>query len=312
MGLFRRFIIIAMTLDFLALASTGIVKFPELKKRFLFVYDLLSASSVSMIHDWSGVILIALIILHLILKRDGLRTAFFNWRSGSGEKGSGRIFMIAVLSVLAVGAVLIVSRYRFAAERPVTHLSAVEIKEYQGEKLGSIEDFRENSIKGPQRVDRESYRLEVNGLVDEPASFSYEDVLRLPTYDKVVTLNCVEGWSVKALWEGVLVRDILSGLGAKPEADTIVFYAVDGYSTSFPLSFVMDNDIILASKINGMDLPEERGFPFQLVAEDKWGYKWIKWVTGIELSDDPDYKGYWESRGYSNDGSLGGSKFEAR
>jgi DMSO/TMAO reductase YedYZ molybdopterin-dependent catalytic subunit len=46
------------------------------------------------------------------------------------------------------------------------------------------------------------------------------------------------------------------------------------------------------------------GFPFQLAAEDKWGYKWIKWVTKIELSNNPDYRGFWESRGYSNQGDI--------
>jgi len=56
--------------------------------------------------------------------------------------------------------------------------------------------------------------------------------------------------------------------------------------------------------MNEAVLPPERGFPFQLVAEDKWGYKWIKWVTEIEVSDDTDYKGYWEKRGYSNSGDL--------
>jgi len=52
-------------------------------------------------------------------------------------------------------------------------------------------------------------------------------------------------------------------------------------------------------------LPPERGFPFQLVAESKLGYKWIKWITEIELSDDVNYRGFWESRGFSNDADLG-------
>jgi DMSO/TMAO reductase YedYZ molybdopterin-dependent catalytic subunit len=57
-------------------------------------------------------------------------------------------------------------------------------------------------------------------------------------------------------------------------------------------------------------LPPERGFPFQVVAESKWGYKWVKWVTKIELSDDTDYKGYWEELGYNNDGGIEGPIFE--
>jgi DMSO/TMAO reductase YedYZ molybdopterin-dependent catalytic subunit len=61
--------------------------------------------------------------------------------------------------------------------------------------------------------------------------------------------------------------------------------------------------------MNEAVIPTERGFPFQLVAESKWGYKWIKWITRIELSDDVNYRGYWESRGYSNEGDLDKSFF---
>jgi len=62
--------------------------------------------------------------------------------------------------------------------------------------------------------------------------------------------------------------------------------------------------------MNGVVLPPERGFPFQLVAESKWGYKWIKWVHEIELSDDVDYKGYWEQQGFSNEADTDNSFFE--
>jgi len=84
----------------------------------------------------------------------------------------------------------------------------------------------------------------------------------------------------------------------------IIFRAHDGYSTSLPASFIRDNDILMAYRMNGVELPAERGFPFQLVAEEKWGYKWIKWITEIEVSDDTSFEGYWESRGYSNEGDL--------
>jgi DMSO/TMAO reductase YedYZ molybdopterin-dependent catalytic subunit len=66
----------------------------------------------------------------------------------------------------------------------------------------------------------------------------------------------------------------------------------------------------MAYRMNGVTLPPERGYPFQLVAESEWGYKWAKWITGIELSGNPEYRGFWESRGYSNNGSLSGPMFE--
>ncbi|TRZ50143.1 hypothetical protein D4Q80_00830 [bacterium] len=62
--------------------------------------------------------------------------------------------------------------------------------------------------------------------------------------------------------------------------------------------------------MNKITLPPERGFPLQLVAESKWGYKWIKWITEIELSDDINYRGFWESREYSNDADLDKGFFE--
>ncbi len=189
-------------------------------------------------------------------------------------------------------------------------LTSVEIREYQGEDLSSIIDFRENSIRGPQNVNIDEYRLEITGLVQENRRLKYSDILENnEIYKKIVTLNCVEGWEVKILWEGVLIRDLIGIDNIKPEVKTVIFRAQDGYSTSLPIDYIIDNDILLAYKINEVTLPAVRGFPFQLVAESKWGYKWIKWVTQIELSDDEDYEGFWESRGYDNEADLGESFF---
>jgi DMSO/TMAO reductase YedYZ molybdopterin-dependent catalytic subunit len=189
-------------------------------------------------------------------------------------------------------------------------LDGVEITEYEGEDLSSVNDFRENSIKGPQYIDIDQYSLAVTGMVDQELDLPYEEVIDRTTYEKVVQLDCVEGWSVNILWEGVLVRDLVDQAGADPDADTLIFYAEDGYSTSLPLSYFYENDIILAHRMNGVTMPPERGFPFELVAEQRWGYKWCKWVTEIEVSDDSDYEGYWESRGYNDDGSRDGPIFD--
>jgi DMSO/TMAO reductase YedYZ molybdopterin-dependent catalytic subunit len=99
-------------------------------------------------------------------------------------------------------------------------------------------------------------------------------------------------------------KSLLTIAKANPEAKVVIFYAYDGYSTSLPLDYMVENDILLDYKMNGVVLPPERGFPFQLVAESKWGYKWIKWITRIEVSDDVSYRGFWERRGYPNDADL--------
>jgi DMSO/TMAO reductase YedYZ molybdopterin-dependent catalytic subunit len=102
----------------------------------------------------------------------------------------------------------------------------------------------------------------------------------------------------------MLISELLEDAKPLPEAKIVIFHAYDGYTTSLPLDYIIDNDILLAYKMNDIPLPPERGFPFELVAEQKWGYKWIKWVTTLELSDDVNYEGYWESRGFSNSGDL--------
>ncbi|MBW2966280.1 molybdopterin-dependent oxidoreductase [Candidatus Woesearchaeota archaeon] len=188
--------------------------------------------------------------------------------------------------------------------KSLKELKAIEIKEYEGEKLDSIIDVRDVSIKGPQYIDINTYRLEITGLVENPKKYTYEEVLAHQKYSKLVTLNCIVGWKATVLWEGVLLKDLFEEVKVKPEANTVIFHAADGYTTSLPLDYIIEKDIILADKINNITLVPERGFPFELVAEDKLGYKWIKWITKIELSDNPNYKGYWESLGYDNEADI--------
>jgi DMSO/TMAO reductase YedYZ molybdopterin-dependent catalytic subunit len=217
------------------------------------------------------------------------------------------ILLATLLPILTVGS-------GCAGDRTMdktNELKPVEVREYQGEKLSSINDFRENSIKGPQQVDIESYRLRVSGLVENPEAYTYDEVINnYQSYEKVVRLDCVEGWSVTILWDGLLVKDLLAEANPLPNAKVVIFHAYDGYTTSLPVDYIINNDILIAYKMNGVSIPPERGFPFELVAESKWGYKWIKWITEIELSDDVNYKGYWEQRGYSNSGDLDKGFFE--
>ena len=223
-----------------------------------------------------------------------------------------RTVITSIISVFVIAAFIAGMAILGPWPNKVEHLEGTEVKEYQGENLSSINDFRENSIKGPQHIDINNYQLKITGLAAKPTDYTYDEVISGNTrYEKVVRLDCVEGWAVNILWEGIQVRDILAQAGPLPSAKVVIFHAYDGYTTSFPIEYIMDNPIIIAYQMNGVTIPPERGFPFQLVAESKWGYKWIKWITQIELSDDTSYKGYWEERGYSNDGDLDKGFFDS-
>ncbi len=217
------------------------------------------------------------------------------------------ILLVLIFSVIFVIASGCVSEKK----EPETYGNQTENLSYKGESLTPIAQQRNNALEGTQYIDKESYRLRVEGLVENPRNFTYEEITGLPETSKVVDLNCVEGWSFTAKWTGVKMADLIAETGAGENATTVVFYSADGYSTSLDMDYLLENDIILAYKLNDVTLPPERGFPLQLVAESKYGYKWAKWIVRIEISDSP-YKGYWEKKGYNNRADVGGPAFERR
>ena len=184
-----------------------------------------------------------------------------------------------------------------------------ELREYNGEKLDPAVGPRDNSIKGIQQVDITTYTLTIDGLADQPQTYTYDDVTQMPSEERLLRLYCVEGWNANILWKGVTMQTLLSSADPKTEANTVIFHAVDGYTTSLPLQEILDQNLILAYDANGIALPPEMGFPFIFVAEEKWGYKWARWVNRIELSSDDSYQGYWERNGYSNEADLGRPSF---
>ena len=210
---------------------------------------------------------------------------------------------IIILLVLLILVIVIFAVVEYQQNQPVK-LQGVQVNNYQGQNLTSINSMPKTSIKGTQYVNMSNYTLEVTGLVQNPRNYTYDEVLNHTAYQKVVTINCVEGWDATILWQGVLVSDLLKDVKPLPSGTTVIFTAADNYTTSFPIDYLYNNNILLAYKMNNVTIPPEYGFPFQLVAESKWGYKWIKWVTKIEVTNNTNYTGYWESRGYTNSGNL--------
>ncbi len=193
----------------------------------------------------------------------------------------------------------------FAIQESVSAvMPEVEAREYQGKRLIPLDEQGNNAIEGTQYINRTAYRLLVTGLVNRELSLSYEELLLLPAYSEAAYMPCVEGWGFDAKWTGFRVEDLLNLSGLKSDATYIVFHSQDGYSTGLDLDYLRDNDILLAYGINDLTLPPERGFPLQLVAKSRFGYKWGKWITAIEVVD-REQRGYWESRGYSNSAKVG-------
>jgi DMSO/TMAO reductase YedYZ molybdopterin-dependent catalytic subunit len=189
-----------------------------------------------------------------------------------------------------------------------------EATEFMGSKLTPIRKQRKNALKGAQKIDRATYALTIDGLVDHPLKLSYADLQGYPQISRLIDLNCVEGWSFTAKWTGPALAAIFADAKVKPEAVIAIFHTADvpGGYTSLDVSYINDKDIMIALKDNDITLPSDRGFPFQVVAMGKYGYKWAKWVTRIELSSEAGFRGYWEKSGYNNNADVNGPAYEPR
>lgn len=172
----------------------------------------------------------------------------------------------------------------------------------QGEptEVTPTDEMRVRTAEKNPVIDLATWRLAVSGLVDRELSISFEDLQALGAEERELDLPCVEGWTERGLWKGARLADVLERAGLAEGAETVVFSSPGGYTTSLTIADIEETDPLLAWQVNGEPLPEEQGFPVRLVVPDRLGYKWIKWVTGIEVIQG-EYEGYWESAGYSNE-----------
>jgi DMSO/TMAO reductase YedYZ molybdopterin-dependent catalytic subunit len=284
-------------------ALVGLIGFVTGQRFDLFGFD------VHTFHAWIGVA--------------ALLVSLYNFVRSFFEKKRSRLhcrigYVAAVLSFMAllIGSLLLTglvnapTGFQNTVQVPASStLPESEAESFQNVTLTPLRDQRNNAIVGTQHIDVTTYRLSVTGLVEDQLNLSYEDLLtRLPAYSQVAYMPCVEGWGFYAKWTGFRVIDLLEQAKLKTNATYVVFHSSDGYSTGLPLEYLRDKRVLMAFGINDVSLPPERGFPFQLVAVDKYGYKWAKWVTRIEVGD-KEVEGYWESRGYNNNADAGGPPY---
>ena len=195
---------------------------------------------------------------------------------------------------------------------PAPVLFPDEVSQYQDQNLTPISFYinylfqhPDVAIAGTQNINKATYHLAITGLVNNTINYNYDEIVNNFTSTlQVATLPCVEGWSVTLLWQGVPITDLLQQAGVSSNATTLIFLAYDGYSTSLPLDYVKQNNITIAYKMNNVTLTAQTGWPFFLVAQNQYGYKWIEWLTEINVSNDSSYLGYWESRGYPNNATV--------
>ena len=161
------------------------------------------------------------------------------------------------------------------------------------------------NVEQVPHVPPEQWLVTVDGLVDKPLRLDHAAWSALARRSETADFHCVEGWSVDRLrWGGVAPRTILDMAGLKPTATHVNFHALGGtYADSLPLSLVDDAQTVLADTLDEQPLPDAHGGPLRLVVPKQLGYKNVKWVVRLEVTDHP-VTGYWERNGYPMDAPV--------
>lgn len=159
------------------------------------------------------------------------------------------------------------------------------------------------SFWGVPPVDLETYTLRVDGLVNNPAELSFQDLLSLPSVERQIRMDCVGGFRNNTVMRGVTLGDLLQRVAPKPEAETAIFSCADGYHTTHRIADLLAADALLVYQVNGEAI-ERFGYPLRLAAPGTYGYKWAKWLVRIELvSGFPP--GHWDRLGLPKRGKVG-------
>ncbi len=160
------------------------------------------------------------------------------------------------------------------------------------------------------RIDVDSWKLTITGMVDHELSFSYAELLALPQLERIVTLCCVSNevggeYIGNAVWRGVLLADLLQQAGVQAEAQQVYSTSLDGWTCGFPVKVAVDGrDAMIALGMNGQTLPLEHGYPARLVVPGLYGYvSATKWLSKIELTTWKP-QGYWVPRGWSKEAPV--------
>ena len=151
-------------------------------------------------------------------------------------------------------------------------------------------------------VDSERFSLALDGLVERPSTWSFEELRALPGSTYAGDIHCVTTWSkFDMTWSGVSVDVLLERAGPRPEAAYALVHSTSGYTTNLPLADLTGGRAWVTWEVDGRPLAPEHGGPVRLLVPHLYFWKSAKWVSRIELLDH-DQQGFWERNGYHDRG----------
>ena len=163
-----------------------------------------------------------------------------------------------------------------------------------------VGDFPVLSAGPTPRPDLARWSFTINGEVDTPKTWSWDELRKLPAENITVDIHCVTKWSkLDTAWKGVSIDTLMEGVDTA--AEYVVAFSDGGYTTNMPLEEITGHKAWVAYEYDGQPLHPEHGGPARLLVPHLYLWKSAKWVRGITLKNE-DEPGFWESNGYNNHG----------
>ena len=215
-----------------------------------------------------------------------------------------RAFVLGTIGVAAVGGGVALARKLYHAAT-----FSYDGTEYKGSTVQPITPndlfycVTKNVIDPKVNID--VWHLEIGGLVQNPTTWRFQDLVGFTPTTQETTLMCISnnldaGLISNAVWKGFPLRDLLDQAGVLSGEARVRLQGVDNYADTIPLEKAMEPTTLLAYEMNGMPLPHRHGYPLRMIVPGYFGEKNVKWLTRVEVTD-ANAKGFYEAQGWGPD-----------
>jgi DMSO/TMAO reductase YedYZ molybdopterin-dependent catalytic subunit len=230
------------------------------------------------LHAWVGLVLVPLVLVHLLpsrwrLLRPGARAV---------ERARGRLLTRRAL--LAGGMLGLAGAAAWAGAGAI-ELARGGTRRFTGSRwmpAGGVPIPTTFFGEGTPEIDPAAWRLSVTGAVSRPARWSLDELRALGDEERTAVLDCTSGWAIETVWRGVPLSMLLAASGVAPAASRVEVRSITGWATS--LSLADAGGCLLAWSVADEPLPADNGAPLRLVAPDRRGLEWVKWIAEVRLS----------------------------